>query len=73
MQVKQISESENAFQSCLVKISAIMQNKSVLINEIRDAFFRLKLNKSVGYDKISFNVIHKCFSELCKPLKYAFN
>ena len=73
MLAKQIPESENTFESCLVKISAIMQHKSVLINELRGAFFRLKPNKNVGYEKLSFNVIHKCFSELCKPLKYTFN
>ena len=50
-----------------------MQHKSVLINELRDAFFSLKLNKSPGYDEISFNVVKKCFSELCKPLKHVFN
>ena len=50
-----------------------MQHKSVFINELRDAFFSLKLNKSPGYDKISFNVVKKCFRELCKPLEYVFN
>ena len=50
-----------------------MQHKSVSINELRDAFFSLKLNKSPGYDEISFNVVKKCFSELCEPLKYVFN
>ena len=40
---------------------------------LRNAFFSLKLNKSPGYDEISFNVIKKCFSELCEPLKHVFN
>ena len=42
-------------------------------NELTDAFFSLKLNKSPGYDEISFNVVKKYFSELCKSLKYLFN
>ena len=31
------------------------------------------MNKSAGYDEISFNVIKNCFGELCNPLKYIFN
>ena len=56
-----------------MKTSAAMQYKSVSINELRDAFFSLKLNKSPGYDEISFKVVTKCFSELCEPLKHVFN
>ena len=33
----------------------------------------LKLNKSAGYDEISFNVIKNCFDEPCDPLKHIFN
>ena len=50
-----------------------MQHKSVSINDLRDAFFSLKLNKSPGYDEISYKVVKKCFSELCEPLKHVFN
>ena len=71
--VKEITESKNKFESYLVKTSAIMQHKLVLINELRDVFFSLKLNKSPGHDEISFNKIKKCFSELYKPLKHVFN
>ena len=70
---KQIPESENTFESYLVKTSATMQRKLVSINELRDAFFSLKLNKCPGYDKISFNVVRECLSELCEPLKHLFN
>ena len=70
---KQIPESENTFESYLVKTSVTMQHKSVSMNELRDAFFSLKCNKNPGYDEISFHVVKKCFSELCEPLKHAFN
>ena len=36
-----------------------MPTDSLTINEIKEAFFSLKLNKSQGYDVISFNVIKK--------------
>ena len=45
-----------------------MQHKLVSINELRDALFSFKLNKSPGYDEISFNVFKKC-----EPLKHVFN
>ena len=43
------------------------------MNELKDAFFSLKINKSPGYDDISFNVVKKCFSSFCELLKYLFN
>ena len=50
-----------------------MQHKLVSINKLSDVFFSLKLNKSPGYDEISFNAVKKCFDELCEPLKHVFN
>ena len=40
---------------------------------MKDAFFSLKLNKSPGYDKISFSVIKTCFGSLHKPLLHISN
>ena len=42
---KQIPESENTFESYLVKTSGTMQHKSVSINELRETFFSLKLKQ----------------------------
>ena len=50
-----------------------METKRLSMNELKDAFFFLKVTKSTGYDDISFNVLKKCFSNLCEPLKYLFN
>ena len=33
----------------------------------------MKINKSPGYDDISFNGLKKCFRSLCEPLKYLLN
>ena len=49
-----------------------MPTQSLSINELKDAFFSLKTNKSPGVDEIDFNVIKHCFGELCGPLKYLF-
>ena len=47
-----------------------MPTDSLTINKVKEAFFSLKINKSPGYDEISFNVVKNCFSELNMPLKY---
>ena len=43
------------------------------MNELKDAFFSLKINKSPGFDDTSFNVQKKYFSSFCEALKYLFN
>ena len=49
-----------------------MPTDSLAINKVKEEFFSLKINKSPGYDEISFNVIQNCFSQLNIPLKYLF-
>ena len=46
-----------------------MESQPLSINELKNAFFSLKTNKIPGHDGVSFNVIKKCFGELCEPLK----
>ena len=53
--------------------NVIMQDKPVLINELRGAFLSLKLNKSPGCDKISFNIIKKWFNVNYKNPSNVFN
>ena len=50
-----------------------MPSQSLSINELKDAFFSLKANKSPGADEITFNVIKHCFGELYGSLKYLFD
>ena len=49
-----------------------MDSKPLSINEFKDAFFSLKINKSLGVHNVSFNIIKKCFGVLCEPLIYLF-
>ena len=49
-----------------------MESKPLSINELKDAFFSLKINKSSGVEDVSFNIIKKCFGVLCEPLIYLF-
>ena len=39
-----------------------METKQLSMNELKDAFFSLKINKSPGYDDIGFNVLRKCLA-----------
>ena len=50
-----------------------METKQLPMNKLKDAFFSLKINKSPGYDDISFNVLKKCLSSLCEALNHLFN
>ena len=53
-------------------MNVIMDSKPLSINESKDAFFSLKINKSSGADDVSFNIIKKRFGVLCEPLIYLF-
>ena len=68
-----IPNASTAFETHINKPDSIMKTKRLSMNELKDVFFSLKINKSPGYDDISFNVLKKCFSSLCEPLKYLFN
>ena len=46
---------------------------TLTVNELKEAFFSLKINKSPSYDDISFNVVRDCFGPLLKPLMDIFN
>ena len=60
----QIPKSSKTFEIYINKVNVIMDSKPLLINELKDAFFSLKINKSSGFDDFSFNIIKKCFGVL---------
>ena len=67
-----IPKSPKTFETYINKVNVIMDSKPLSINELKDAFFSLKINKSPGVDDVSFNIIKKCFGVLCEPLIYLF-
>ena len=67
---KKIPESSQPFESYMKKLNSEMENKFLSINELKDTFSSLKINESTGHDDISYNVVSKCFGELCTPLKH---
>ena len=60
----------NPFESFLKKTSTTLPERCLTINELKDAFFSLNMNKSIGAYEISFNVIKSCFGELNYNLRY---
>ena len=57
----------------LKKTSNTLPERCLTINELKDAFFSLKMNKSTSSDEISFNVIKNCFGELSDVSRYVFD
>ena len=49
------------------------RKSSLSINELKEAFFSLKTDKSLGYDKINLHVVKKYFGEINESLKHLFN
>ena len=65
---KDIGTSTKIFNEYIKKHDTAHPEKVISLNELQDSFFSLKINKSAGYDDISFNVVKKCFGVLHKPL-----
>ena len=55
------------------KCNIFLPENALSINELRDAFYSLKTNKSPGYGGISSNIIKQCFDTLNRPLHYIYN
>ena len=66
--VKNIPNFSIPLESFLKRVNTTLSSQSLSINELKDAFFSLKTNKSPDADKIKFNVIKHCFGDLCVPL-----
>ena len=69
---KTIQESSLNFASFIEKCNSTQAESTLTVNELKEAFFSLKINKSPGYDDISFNVVRNCFGPLLKPLMAIF-
>ena len=68
-----IPNASKRFDSYITIVNTSMESQPLSINELKNAFFSLKINTNPGHDGVGFNVIKKCFGELCEPLKYLFN
>ena len=60
-------------RSYIKEHESVQSECDLTVNELKEAFFSLKINKSSGYDGISFNVVKNCFGPLTKTLMCIFN
>ena len=70
---QKVPQPSRPFQSYMKTVNSELENKKVTINELKEAFFSLKINKSAGFDDISYNVVKNCFGELSDPLLHILN
>ena len=68
--VSQIPKSSKTFEIYINKVNVIMDSKPLSINDLKDALFSLKINKSSSVDDVSFIIIKKCLGVLCESLIY---
>ena len=52
-----IPNASKRFDFYITKVNTSMESRPLTINELKNAFFSLKINKSPGHDGVSFNVI----------------
>ena len=68
-----IPHSTTNFESYLSSITTISRENCLTEEELKNAFFSLKTNKSPRYDNIHVNVIRNPYNELKTPLMNIFN
>ena len=51
-----LPNASKQFDNYVSKVNTSMKSQPLSINELKDAFFSLKINKSTGYDGVRFNV-----------------
>ena len=56
-----IPNASKPFDSYINKVNTIMEFQPLSVNELKDAFFLLKINRSPARDGVSFNFIKECF------------
>ena len=54
---KKISNAWKRFDSYITKVSTSTESQPLSINELKDAFFSLKINKSPGHNGVRFNCV----------------
>ena len=68
-----VPNASTSFKYFANKSDFVVEIKLLSMNELKDAFYSFKGNKSPGYGDISCNVVKKCIRSLFEPLKYLFN
>ena len=62
-----IPNASKLFDSYITKANTSMKSQPLSINELKETFLSLKINKSPGHDGVSFNVIKKVLVSYVNP------
>ena len=68
-----IPNEQGGFEKYLANYNIVMNDAPLTDEEGRNAFYSLKISKSPGYDKISFNAIYNISDFRVAPLRYLFS
>ena len=68
----EMPNEQGGFGKYLANCNTVMNDAPLTDEEVRNAFYSLKTNKSPGYDDISFNAIN-VFDFRVEPLQYIFS
>ena len=68
---KKVDSSSVNFYKYLEAYNITQLEKDLTINELKDAFFSLKLNKSPGYEKLDLMLLRNV-SEVCISLYFIY-
>ena len=66
----QIPKSSKTFETCINKVNAIMVSKPLPINELKDAFFLLKIKKARVLMMLVLILLKNALGVLCEALIY---
>ena len=70
---QKIPQPLTRIESYTNRVNSEMKNKTITVNELKEAFYYLKTNKNPCYGDISYNVVKNGFKELYDPLLHIFN
>ena len=68
-----IPNEQEGFEKYLANCKTVMNDAPLTDEEVENAFYSLKTNKSSGYNDISFNAINNVFDFIVEPLRYIFS
>ena len=68
-----IPNKQGGFGKYLANCNTVMNNAPLTVEEVRNAFYSLKTNKSPGNDYISFNAMNNVFDFIGERLRWTFS
>ena len=64
-----IPNEQGGFEKYLANCNTFLNDAPLTDEEVRNAFYSLKTNKTPGYDNISFNAVNNVFDFLVEPIR----